>query len=217
MRSIVRGKFRINDIVKVHIENNIKWYAIVTIIFVIGIIIGTIVVNNIDVKQEELVSDYLNNAVNNLKNIEEIDYVSLLKKSISSNLWLAIIIYIAGCTVIGIPIVYGTILYKGFSFGFTMACLSATFGSGEGIIIGLSSLFLQNIVIIPTIIAISVSGIKLYKSIMKNRIKENIKMEILRHSAFSAMCMVCMVLASFVETYISSNLLIKIVKFFVII
>lgn len=76
----------------------------------------------------------------------------------------------------------------------------------------MSSILLHNIITIPGMLAISVSGIKLYKSIVKNRGKENIKLEILRHTFFSLFILIFMVLASFIETYISSNILINIVK-----
>lgn len=67
-------------------------------------------------------------------------------------------------------------------------------------------MLLQNIIFIPALFAISISGIRLYKSIMKDRRKENIKLEILRHTIFSAMLAVAFILASFVETYVSTNI-----------
>lgn len=69
-----------------------------------------------------------------------------------------------------------------------------------------SSMLLQNIIFIPVIFAISISCIRLYKSIMKDRRKENIKLEILRHTIFSAMLAIMLILASFVETYVSTNI-----------
>ena len=67
-------------------------------------------------------------------------------------------------------------------------------------------MLLQNIIFIPVLFALAISGIRLYKSIMKDRGKENIKLEILRHTIFSAMLAVAMIVASFVETYASTNI-----------
>lgn len=82
----------------------------------------------------------------------------------------------------------------------------ATFGVKSGTVFILSSMLLQNIIFIPILFALAISGIRLYKSIMKDRRRENIKLEILRHTIFSAMLAVILVLAAFIETYVSSNI-----------
>lgn len=87
-------------------------------------------------------------------------------------------------------------------------------GIGKGLSFVLSSLLLQNIIFIPSIIAIGVSGFKLYKSIIKNRNKDNIKIELLRHTFFSLIMLVTLCIAGFVEILISTNILKKIIKYF---
>ena len=67
-------------------------------------------------------------------------------------------------------------------------------------------LILQNIVFIPAVISIAVSGIKLYKSIIANRNRENIKIEILRHTLFSGIAILFLVFSSAIEVFISTNL-----------
>lgn len=88
----------------------------------------------------------------------------------------------------------------------------ATLGVKNGIVFILSSMLLQNIIFIPILFALAISGIRLYKSIMKDRRRENIKLEILRHTIFSAILAVALVLASFAETYVSSNILMLTLK-----
>ena len=86
------------------------------------------------------------------------------------------------------------------------------FPKGMGFII--SSLVLQNIILIPALIAISVSGFKLYKSIVKNRERENIKVEILRHTIFSLIMLFLLCIAALIETFISTNILKNFIKYF---
>ena len=88
----------------------------------------------------------------------------------------------------------------------------ATLGVKNGIVFILSSMLLQNIIFIPILFALAISGIRLYKSIMKDRRRENIKLEILRHTIFSAILAIMLVLASFIETYVSSNILMLTLK-----
>lgn len=203
----------IKDVIKNHITNNIKEYATVTLIFFIGIIIGIIFINNVSNEQESEISIYINDFIKVMQQNATINFFDLLKKSISSNIILTLCLWFAGCTVIGMPIVYGTIGFRGFCLGYTISSLIATLGTGRGLAFGISTILFQNILLIPAIFALSVSGIKLYKSIMKDKRKENIKVEILRHTAFSAIMCIIMILASFVETYVSSNIFINIVEF----
>ena len=79
-------------------------------------------------------------------------------------------------------------------------------GTLKGTLFTILSLLLQNIISIPCILALAVSGMKLYKSIIKDKRKENIKIEILRHTVFSLFITGILVIASVVEVYISSSL-----------
>lgn len=58
------------------------------------------------------------------------------------------------------------------------------------------------------------SGFKLYKSIIKDKRKENIKLEIIRHTMFSAVMLFLLIISSFIESFISTNILKVIIKYF---
>ena len=47
---------------------------------------------------------------------------------------------------------------------------------------------------------------KLYKSIIKDKRRENIKLEITRHTVFCAFILLILEISAFVEVYISTNL-----------
>lgn len=213
MKTKFKSKVPIKSAIIDHITDNIKEYATVVLIFFIGIIIGIIFINNVNDEQGTEISNYINNFIDSMHQNSTINFFNLLKESISSNIVLTICLWFAGCTVIGMPIVYGIIAFRGFCVGYTVSSIIATLGTGKGLAFSISTILLQNILLIPAIFALSVSGIKLYKSIMKDKRKENIKLEILRHTAFSAMVCVVMILASFIETYVSSNIFINIVEF----
>lgn len=115
--------------------------------------------------------------------------------------------WFVGSTVIGIPIVLGIVAFRGFCLGYTISSSVAIWGTGKGILFFVTSMLLQNIIFIPCMLALAVSGIKLYKSIMKDKRKENIKIEIFRHTIFSVMILILLILASFIETYVSTSLL----------
>lgn len=54
---------------------------------------------------------------------------------------------------------------------------------------------------------------KLYKSIVKDKRKENIKLEITRHTIFCLFVLFILELSSFIEVYVSTNLLMACAKY----
>ena len=90
----------LKEIIKKHILNNKKEYIIVTLLFIIGIFLGVLFVNNINESQETEVTDYLNNFIEKMKSIESLDNISLLKTSAIQNVFFAMILWFFGTTVI---------------------------------------------------------------------------------------------------------------------
>lgn len=80
-------------------------------------------------------------------------------------------------------------------------------GTGRGISFVLSNLLLQNIIFIPAILAVAVSCFKLYKSIVKDKRRENIKLEIVRHTIFCGIMTIVIMISSLIEVFASNNLL----------
>ena len=169
-------------------------------------------INNSDDAKIQEINTYLNNMVNNIKNYENIDFASLLKQSVSSNFIMIILLWFGASTIIGIPIVYGTIVLKGFSIGYTISSIIVCFGIGKGVLISLSIMLLHNIIFIPAMLGAGVSGVKLYQSIMKNKERDNIKLEILRHTLFCTLMLILVILSSVIEVYGSTNLFIMLLK-----
>lgn len=207
-----KRKSKIGTTIYNHIINNKREYLTVTILFFIGLTISIILFNNSSEEVLTEIDTYLNDLFNNIKNYENIDLLKILKESLIHNLTITVVLWFGASTIIGIPIVYGTIILKGFSIGYTISSILTVFGPANGLLIAISFLLLHNIIFVPTMLAISVSGVKLYKSIMKNKQRENIKLEILRHTIFCLIMLLGMIIAAFIETYLSTNLAIILLK-----
>lgn len=209
-----KPKSKIKNIIANHIKDNIKEYIIVTIIFLIGITAGVIFVNNVNESQAQEIQGYINQFINAVKGDYHIDTSSLLKNSLIDNFKLVVCMWFIGSTVIGMPIVLGIVLFRGFCIGYTVSAAIAVLGTQKGISFFLTTIFLQNMIFIPVLLALAVSGINLYKSIMRDKRKENIKLEIIRHTLCSILFFIVLIIASLVEVYVSANLLTVCIGFF---
>ena len=157
--------------IKEHILNNKKEYIVVSILFVIGIFLGVFFINNVSQEPRTQITEYLNQFIEQLKNTENLNTAQLLKTSIGQNIMLAISLWFFGTTIIGIPVVFGIVAYRGFCLGYTIAACISIMGIQKGILFVLILLLLQNLLVIPAILALAVSGIKLYQSITKDKRK----------------------------------------------
>ena len=207
-------RLKIKETIKEHIINNLREYIIILLIFIIGIFLGVFFINNMQDTQKNEISEYINTFITNFKNSSDVDSLQLLKTSMIQNIILGIAIWFFGTTVIGIPVVFGIVLYRGFCLGYTISTCITVMGLSKGILFVLITLVLQNLIFIPAIIAIAVSGFKLYKSIVKDRKVDNIKLEILRHPIFSLIMMLLLIISSLVETFISTGILQGTIKYF---
>lgn len=206
-RSKLKRKSQIKLILDDHIRRNKREYIIALLVFFIGVVVGTVLVNNSDEESKRNICGYINEFINSIKCREyTIDSKILFVKSILSNLKIAFVIWIAGSSVIGIPLVYTSIGYKGMCIGYSVSSIIGALCKGKGIVFAMSSMLFQNIIAIPCILALSVSSMKMYKTVIHNGAKENIKTEAYRHTIFSFFMFIGLIISSVIEVFISANI-----------
>ena len=207
-----KRKNEIFSIIKDDIMNNAKSYFVVLVIFIVGIFLGVMFVNQINDKSQ--LEKYINTYIDETKLIGNVDYFKELENEVKNNIVLVIWLWFAGTTIIGIPIVLGIILFRGFCLGYTIAACAYALGRVKGLIFVTITVLLQNIIFIPAIMILGVSSIKLYKSIIKDRRKENIKVSIVKHTMISIIILITLIIASIIKTEISYRLIINLIKYF---
>ena len=127
------------------------------------------------------------------------------------NFSIVFLIWILGSTIIGSYLIYIIIAYKGFSIGYTISAIIASLGIKGGSVFVFSSLLIQNVIFLPAIFILAENAAKFYRRIMKSSV--NIKTELARYTIVMLIVIVFSVIASIVEVYISTNLLIFLKKF----
>ena len=209
-----KRKSKIAETIVELVKNNIKEYIIITLIFLIGIFLGVMFVNNLGEEQKTEIISYVNTYIEAFKQSDSSNNIMLLQNNIRDNIIITLIIWFIGNTIIGIPIVFGIIAFRGFCLGYTISSITVVFGVAKGIVFTAISIIMQNILFIPAIISLGVSALKAYKSIYSDKRKENIKLELIRHTVFSTIILVVLIASAVVETEISTNLLRGLIKYF---
>lgn len=207
-----KRKKEILNIIKQEILNNIKSYVIVTITFIIGIFLGVLFINQTESKDNIL--QYINTYIDEMKTLQNVDFLGGLKTDIHNNILLVLLLWFAGTTIIGIPIVFGTILTRGFCLGYTISACVLTLGKWKGFMFILLTIFLQNAIFIPSLLVLGVSSVKLYKSIIKDRRKENIKLSIFKHSIISLFILFALIISSIIKIEVSYRVTLIFSKYF---
>ena len=207
-----KKKSEILNIIKEEIISNYKSYILVIILFSVGLFLGVLFINQTE--NQENVIKYINTYIDEIKMLKSNNTIVQLKSDIKSNIFLVFILWFAGTTIVGIPIVFGIIIARGFCLGYTISACVITLGKTKGLIFVLLTIFLQNLILIPALIFLGVSSIKLYKSIVKDRRKENIKISILKHSIVSTFILIILIISSLIKIEISYRLISLFAKYF---
>ena len=128
-----RGKrFKIKDIFISYLEKNLKDIFIVSIFFVIGIIIGILFLNKLDMLQKEQITEYISSFISNVKEYRDINEIKLLFNSVKLNIYTVFFLWFIGLSIIGIPIIYFIICFKGFCLGYSISSVVLTIGIRKG-------------------------------------------------------------------------------------
>lgn len=113
---------KILDKLSSKIKINKKVLVFLMVLALIALISGSIFVVMLNKHDKSIVTNYLNEFIENIcKN--KVDYLFVLKDSLISNITLIISIWLLGISVIGIPIILFLFFSQIFTFGFALASI----------------------------------------------------------------------------------------------
>lgn len=208
----VRYKQNFREKIVKHINENINVYFKVLIFFIIGICIGIFTVNQLPDVGKQTISNYINNSISKFKEQTEIQKWQLLKNSLFKNIIIVFIIWFFSLTMLGSFILYFITLIMGITFGYSFAAIMTSFTFIQGILFFFTSMFLQNIITIPSITFLIVQGIKSHETL---KVKHNISLKyvLAKNSAYAILIALLLLIASLIEVYLSSSLVYAILKY----
>ena len=176
-------------------RSNIKLVYFLCIIFLLGIIIGSIYLKN------KISTDLFIESENLFKNIDvaQTNYnaKSIVIESLIKNIVIIIGFWIVGLSIIGAPLLILYILFEGFSIGITISYIIYSFGIYKGYGLIYSSIYLPKVFSVLSIILLCNSAIEVTKNILKS--KKDIKLEFIRHTTLCLITIILLIFSSFAE------------------
>lgn len=196
------GYFRHN--LSNYLKANIAAYFFVTLIFIIGAIIGALAAKTLPEDQKKELIGYLQIFFQGLTQNGINDSANIFANVILNNLKTIGFIWILGFTIVGIPFVLFIIFTRGFVIGFTVGFLVNEYVF-KGLLFAFASVLPHNFLAIPAIIITGVSAVSFSLLLLrrKSHLKANLLYESFGYSALCVFMLLVMLFASLVEVYIS--------------
>ncbi|MDD3364147.1 MAG: stage II sporulation protein M [Syntrophomonas sp.] len=188
---------------KQHVIENRWQYLLITLIFLLGVLIGDYKVMGLagGVKSHllSLIDDFLKGGIN-----ADLDKQVILFNSFLNQAKSIIAVWFLGLTVIGMPIILGVVFFKGFSLGFTIAFLVQE-RAVSGVLISILSILPQNLVYIPLVIIWSVVGINFSVYIARGRAGSAVSLggALISYTLLMMVFLLIVLVGAFIEAYLS--------------
>ncbi len=206
----------LNDSIRKHLADNIWIYLVVVFMFILGISLGALAVNNIDEVSRNDAVTYIKGFLD-LTSSNELQSAYILKQSIKFNLYFTLIVFFSGLVYLGVFFIPLLVAFRGFCIGFSIAFLAGNLGS-NGFLLSLSSILPQNLIYVPVIIVMGVIGINYSLWALRNKYfkKYGAMPNLFATYAFSILVLFILLIAGcIVEAYITS-LIVKAVTPYII-
>lgn len=151
-------KQKIGQVVNRHIEQHLSLYIFIIVLFLMGIIFGTLTIHSLGHSQQTDLFYYFEQFMEEMKK----DQIADTKEAFAHNFLHYVkyigLIWVLGLSIIGLPIILILLFLKGVFVGFTVGFLVHQMG-WKGVLFTLVAVVPQNLIVIPVILSISVISI----------------------------------------------------------
>lgn len=198
-----------NQTIHHHMEEHLSLYVFTTVLFIMGVVFGSLIVGALTEAQRQDLLGYLQHFINGLNQGDVASPTVALKHTAAHHLKYVGLMWILGLSIIGAPLVFVLIFLKGLVIGFTVGFFVREL-SWHGLGFVFLSIFPQNLIVVPAMITVSVASIGFSLLLLRNRFiqrRGTIYPQFISYS-FLVLLMACvLMLASVFEAYISPKLM----------
>lgn len=143
--------------IKEYLRENMGIYILIICLFVVGVLAGALAVRGLDESQRLALNSYFNYFVESFNDPETMNQGAIFRDSLKLNFQYLFLTWILGIFLFGYPLISGLVALRGFSVGFTVGFLVER-ASFRGILFSMGSVLPHNLLVIPAIVVIAVTG-----------------------------------------------------------
>jgi len=141
-----------------YLQQHMSLYLYVSILFIMGVIFGTLVVNGLSAQQQQSMALFLQSFLESVMHEPDGSSAqSLIMLYAAHGRWVLLIL-VLGLSVVGLPLILIIDFLKGVIIGFTIGYLVGQF-SWKGLFLAVVSIVPHNLIVIPVILVSSVAAI----------------------------------------------------------
>jgi len=202
-------KQKIGQVINRHIEEHLSLYIFIIVLFLMGIIFGTLTVHSLGYTQQADLFYYFEQFMEELKKDQVVDPNYALTQNFFHYLKYTGLIWILGLSIIGLPIILILLFLKGVFVGFTVGFLVHQMG-WKGVLFSMLAVVPQNLIVVPTILVISVISISFSLKLISHLFGKNgtqQKPNIPKYIGTLLVMSIVILMISFFESYLSPALM----------
>jgi stage II sporulation protein M len=164
---------------------------------------GHFTINGLLLEQKQELQNYIQGFMK-IFDIEKVDNIEVFNVSLFREVKQLIVLWALGVSIIGIPLIFMIVFFRGFSIGFTFGIIISALGA-KGFLTIISIILLKELLIITALISLSVNGIVFSTDIIgsllgKKFLMENIKVKFLRYTIFAGIQLIVIGIAVILES-----------------
>jgi stage II sporulation protein M len=198
-------KLKIGQVIGKHIEAHASLYIFSIVLFLMGVIFGTLTVQSMGYSQQADLFYYFQQFMIEMKKDHFVDQNYALQENFIHYLKYTGVIWILGLSIIGLPVILILLFLKGVFIGFTVGFLVHQLG-WNGFLFAFIAVLPQNMIVVPVILFMSVLSISFSMKLIAHLFgtqRYNEKLSIPKYiGALVAMSGVLFMVSIF-ETYLS--------------
>lgn len=208
------------SVFRIYSKELLPIYLFVGILFVMGVVFGALLVNELTLQQRQDIGQFMNNFLSHYAGTAataEAAASGSAQQAAASSVWSAFgayarwlfFIWILGLSIVGVPVILLLDFLKGVLVGFTVGYLAGQW-SWKGVVFAVASVAPQNLVVVPSIIVCSVAAISFSMYLVRSRFIQRTGKIGPPFAAFTVTALLLtglMLVVSFFEVYVSPGLL----------
>lgn len=179
------------------------------ILFAMGIIFGAVIVNSLALPQKQELLVFLQYFFSNLDEHGIPEPSAHFLQAFGHYLKTAGIMWILGLSIIGLPMILLLLFLKGVVVGFTVGFLVHQL-QWQGVTFSLMGVLPQNMLVVPALLIVGVSGISFSLRLIKTRLlskRDRIMPHFMSYTVLVVAMMAVLTVAAMFETFISPKLM----------